>query len=225
MRQPKKTEELIEYAYVKHPPEEMTDEDVKEWRGLVLESELPLEVRSQLWMKRYELKEEKKKAVYAIEVFLNAHENGLYPPLEVLDYLAGIFKDFHVSQGRKSIDRLMGFTAGKGQAPIFKKFAEKERDARLCLDVHRLNLVFGVAVNDAAYMVARRLEDTEKWDNTGFNLKTIGADRLAVIYKKNWRKIFKECDDLFQKEDWSPGKKKNFLALFPPDSLPNSLKK
>lgn len=227
MRQPKKAEERVVYAYVKHPPEELAEGDEKRWRGMALESDLPFEVRSTLWMKRYAFKEKKgrERAVYAIEALLVAHENGQYPPLEVLDYLAGVFKDFHLAQGRKSIDRLMGLIPGKGQASAFKKLAEEERNARLCLDVHRLNRVFGVAVNDAAYMVARRLEDTPKWDNTGFKLKTIGADRLAVIYKNKWRKLFKRHDDLFQKEVWSSQKKKDFISLFPSDSIPNSLKK
>lgn len=162
-----------------------------------------------------------KNPIYAIETFVFAHKAGIYPPLWVLNYMAEIFDDWKNLNGKKSLDELFELKPMPGQAPLYQKDKEERRDEMLCMDVYALNTFFDFTIEEACYMAARRLEESDNWNKTSLDLKAISADTIKDRYKRKWGKIIRflydsgELQELNQKED-----KIAFLKQFPKDSFP-----
>ncbi len=159
---------------------------------------------------------ENKNPVLAIEAFLLAHENGFYPPLWSLNYMYKIFNAFWTSNGKESLDKLFGFTPGKGQTPPFKALFNQDRDQVLMLDVFKLNLL-GYSIDKASYMVSRRLAETKEWDKTGLNIKELSQSTIKDMYLKKWKKVLDHERGRKPVLDWLKRKKKSFLNNFPKD--------
>jgi len=156
--------------------------------------------------------QETKNPIYAIEAFLSAREAGLYPPLWVLDWLAKGFQEYHKSNGRKPIGRLLGFTGRS-----FKKLMEKNRDAWQMENIWRLKRFCGYDVKTAARMVSEHLKNNPGWNKTGLKLRTPDGPTLASRYSaEGWEHIFDEAGrkqteaQRFKNAKW----RKRYLSLF-----------
>lgn len=153
----------------------------------------------------------------ALEAFLLAHESGIYPPVWVLNYMAGIFKTFHDSMGMKSLDKLFGFKKGRGGP--FQKAAEDERDEILCRNVARLERLFGVDRQTACKLEAERLHNTKNFNTTPLNLNTrLSWKTLEDRYRKKWAPIFPsgKGDRSWQYwEKWAEEHGEEFLSNYP----------
>jgi hypothetical protein len=131
----------------------------------------------------------------ALRAFVVAHEAGLYPPLWALEWLVKGLKEYHCSNGKRSLDQLLGFTGGKGQAPVYKKAFVNDRNEDLCLHIFRLNRFAGYTVKQAARMVAAWLNRTRDWDKTGLRLRAPTAGTLEKEYSAKWRGLFEKMFD------------------------------
>ncbi|KAF0146172.1 MAG: hypothetical protein FD156_199 [Nitrospirae bacterium] len=172
--------------------------------------------------------------VYAIESFINAHEAGLYPPLSILNFLADTFKKYHeiAGKGKKtSLDKLLGFSNGKGQDKAFKQvMMADERNQTLMVDIYILRRLFGLSVEKAAAMVGMRLEEIpdEKWNKTEFKINKIVDRSLKDEYNKNWKKNLEQdahverTTEFFSK--WTEEDKIEYLKKYPPISIPEKLR-
>lgn len=158
--------------------------------------------------------------VYLIEAFLLAHEAGMYPPMWVLNRIAEVFREYHASNGNKDLNKLFGFKRGVGQSNAFQNIFEEYRDQCLTRDVFKLNVLFGISIEDAAYMAASRLAETPGWNMTEAEVKEISGETLKDKYLKKWKKVW---DNKWTKKhvtEMSKEEKIAFLKLFPSHSIP-----
>lgn len=161
---------------------------------------------------------EKVDPIKALETFLLAYESGLYPPVWVIDYMAGIFKDFYKSAGTKSLDRLFGFDKKRRGGPFQKSF-EKERDEILCTNVWRLEHLFGVDRRTACRLEAERLRNLKNFNRTPLKFSThLSWKTLEDRYRKKWAPlladIYGHLDDAWRKE-WVEKNGDEFLSQYP----------
>lgn len=158
--------------------------------------------------------------VHLIEAFLLAHEAGMYPPMWVLNKIAEVFREYHASNGNKDLDKLFGFKRGVGQSKAFQNIFEEYRDQCLTRDVFKLNVLFGISIEDAAHMTASRLAEMPSWNTTVLDIKEISGETLKDKYLKKWKKVW---DNKWTKKhvtEMSKEEKIAFLKLFPKHSIP-----
>ena len=222
---------MVLEAFTLHPPAEASIEDLKKVSGYITEFDFSKIFKGDTleWISLLSKGgsfERTKNPVYLIEAFLIAHNNGLYPPMWVLNFIADVFKRYHDSLGELSLDKLFGCKRWKGQEPPFKTVLNEERDEMLMIDVWRLNLL-GYSIDEASAMVAAKLENNKKWDKTGLKLSSLSEGTIQSIYKKKWSKLFKDEAFLKGAENFLKDNnkfKKEFLKTFPTYSFPVSKK-
>ncbi len=132
-----------------------------------------------------------KNPVKAIEAFLIAYEIGLYPPLWALSYVTDVFKMYHDSLGKKSLDNLFGINKKNQHTSKFKAILNEQRDGCFMRDLFRLK-VLGYSMKDASAMIEERSKQIE-WDRTGLKLKALDADTIQQLYSRKWKYYF-ECE-------------------------------
>jgi hypothetical protein len=151
----------------------------------------------------------------AIEAFLLAYQNGLYPPVWVLDYMADIFKTFHDSLGMKSLDKLFGFKKGRGGP--FQKSLEEERDEILCLNIARLEHFFGIDRETACKLEAERWYNNKDFNKTPLKFDVnLSWRTLEDKYRKKWATIFNFGEkDREWSQKWLKDHGQEFLNHYP----------
>ena len=216
-------------GFTLHPPKEVIQDNLNKRPAYITDMELfdlipDKQVFIGLKMKKGPY-EKTKNPVYLIEAFLLAHENGIYPPMWVLNFMAEVFKKYHSTLGEISLDKLFGFKGWRGQEPAFKSIMKKEeRDEMLMKDIFSLHLL-GYSIEDASHMVARKLEQSPKWDKTGLKLGGLSAKTMEFMYKKKWNKILNNEFFINVTKKRLQSNKDNFLETFPPDSFPHHKRK
>lgn len=221
-------------GYTRLPPAEIDYNDIGRTQLLVSELDLPIEVMAGLTTKLIGFRSEENKPIYALEAFILAMENDLHPPFWVLDYLKSIFIKFHSSQGKESLDHLFGFGLNKGKptGKMFKALLLEELQVKLCMDVYKLNMLYGFSVAEAAEKVQRKLEETKDWNQTVFTFRyksqgdslsapAPGAEWIADLYMRKYKKMFKSSHDLFLKQfnEKTKEEKAAYLRTFPTDKI------
>lgn len=214
-------------GFTLHPPKEVLPDNLNKRPAYITEiefSDLILDKQVYIGLKSKKGPfEETKNPVYLIEAFLCAHENGIYPPMWVLNFMAGVFKKYHRAlgyekypkgRGKLTLDDLFGFGINKGQTPRFKRVLQLDRNEMLMVDVKKLTLL-NYSIDVASGMVARKLEETQGWDKTGLKLGELSASTIEDIYKKKWSKFFN--DKAFEKIVLNSLDKDSFLKSFPED--------
>lgn len=222
-------DDLVLSVYTRYPSKDKfqpqpgkipTVEELNKIPAHIREMDLTVQVSMPLLI-RHSLFKTTKNPVLALEAFLIAHRAGLYPPKWVLNYMAGIFEEFSTaltSTSTKSLDRLFGFKPKQGQSVPLKTLLNEQRDEILCRDVYLLNKLFGIAIEKASEMVARRLEENNYTEMKGPTLKKITADTVKDRYLKKWTKIFNDPLLRMDELNWSKEQQKDFLKQFPEDS-------
>ncbi len=125
-----------------------------------------------------------KNPVYVIKAFVEADEKGTCPPPWALNFVAKVFKEFDASNGKKELNKLLGFKKGKGQSPAYKEYFTEKRYKLLCMDVFQLIKFLKMSINDACYLVANRLEETADYD-IGIKLKKISDETISRLLKNS----------------------------------------
>ena len=118
--------------------------------------------------------------VLALEVFMLAIQEGVYPPAETLRWLATGFLKWHDGCGKESLDSALGMNVGRGQVPYFKRLLLEERDEMLMLDMCRLTTL-GATIAEAAAMVEKKLSDKD-WNKTPHDIADLNAETLTSKY-------------------------------------------
>jgi len=178
---------------------------------------------STLHMRKRQYKE-KKNPVYLIEAFLVAYNEGLYPDKWILDSIADVFQKYHKSLGEEDMESLFGFKRGPGQETAFKEVINKDRDQILMLDIVRLKIVFGIDIDDAAEMIAARIKQTKDFVYKNSNTRKLKAESIKHKWNNEYCKFYiSEIRDGSWRSElmkWTDKEKKEYLALFPEESLP-----
>lgn len=125
--------------------------------------------------------------VYPIEAFMLAYQNGLYPPVWVMDFMYKAFEGWHTSNGRKSLDEWFGLKPDVGQTPVFKKLLTEDWYEILLFDVLKLRLFFGYTVDKACAMVRDKLEESKDYDKTKWGLTMPNEGTIRNEFFK-WKK-------------------------------------
>ncbi|MGA2467623.1 MAG: hypothetical protein ABSH06_25160 [Thermodesulfobacteriota bacterium] len=210
-------------VYTKYPPncEFKNAEEVSRLPGyIVVEGDLPPVMHGELSYLKKDWFEETGNPVYALEAFFAAHAVGLYPPLWAIDWLLRAFRSFYKSNGEENINRLLGFSKGRGQDIIgFKKRVFEARNGLLQNEVITLLGVFDVNLTDACKMVAKRIAKfpglQEK--ETGMRIHKLSWRTLYDLYSKNpMNKKWEHYNRRHLK--WSEQEKGKYLEKYPSDS-------
>jgi len=131
---------------------------------------------------RWERFKETGNPVLALEAFMLAVEEGVYPPAETLRWMATSLLKWHASCGKDSLDSAFGLSVGKGQVPFFKRLLVEHRDENLMLDMDRLTTL-GETIEAAAALVEKKLSDAD-WNKTPYDIDDISAETLIRRYSK-----------------------------------------
>jgi hypothetical protein len=124
--------------------------------------------------------------------FQTAYQYDLPVPQWVLDHLYLIFKEYLESKGKAPLEKIFGFTRGKGQDRAFEVTALHKRDILLMKTIFELQKTFRMSVIDASevatefmHVMARGVaKDSSAW--------SIPASYVtAKKYNDNkWKKFF-----------------------------------
>lgn len=159
---------------------------------------------------------ETKNPVLALEAFVASIDNGVFPPLEVLRWLADGFRAYHDAQGRVELGKLLGLAGSRGQTPAYKQLLLDERNKMLLLDMDML-IYLGAYRSEAGEMVARRLDDSD-WNKSDWEMKDLSADALVDMHARAAREpLDHETAKLLGLLDKE--RVERYLSKFPPDSI------
>lgn len=209
-------------AWVKHPPLEMeADENGRAPPLALVLSEYELlewvggdpELFCALAFKRGRFNN----PVHAIEAIILAHDAGLYPPLEVMDWLVSCLREWHEKGGRITMDKAMTLKSPKGgqNANAMREAVKAQFQDELMIELNKLRFVFDLTIQEAAGMISARLAKNSNWNRTPFPLPSYEEGTLCDMYKK--RKCSKYISDDVVEEfrAFSDEKKREIVALYP----------
>jgi hypothetical protein len=202
----KATEIPLGYGFVRMPGADGISED-NELVATMLEVKAPDDDFAGMWIAQAAAKFlDDKNPVRAFEVIIRSVECGVYPPPQVLEWLADVLRRYHADQGTKPLDRYFG--AGNGQTPPYKKLLLEDRDRMLLEDMDRL-IYLGATRRDAAEMVHARLINTD-WNKSMHDMPDISVDTLCDRHKRGKRQA---AIDIYS--EFTGDQNKKFIQAFP----------
>jgi hypothetical protein len=156
--------------------------------------------------------------VLMIEAFLVASREGVYPPNEVMDWLAGCFQAFHDAQGKVPMDTCMGLKK-RGGTPPFKALMIEERNDMTLGDMSTL-MCLGATREEAALIVWHTLTAAD-WNKSAYEMSDPSCETLIDLHARwkshrDWKSWWIEHLD-------KPGNAANFLQKFDRQHLPEKL--
>ena len=100
------TAEDHHYVFTRHFPggqftEENIQSELDQVPAYLSETKLPFEIHLSL-ISHISAFKRTQNPVYAIEAFLLAHENGLYPPRSILNFFSKVFEEYWKSKGKRN---------------------------------------------------------------------------------------------------------------------------
>ena len=132
-----------------------------------------------------------KNPVHAIESIILCHNAGLYPPLNVMQWLVDSLKDWHNNNGQKSMEQAMSIKNAGGNA--MREAIKEQLYEDIMVEHFRIKYMFEIRFKEAAEIVISRLEDTN-WNFTGYKIPPISVDTLLDKRKKKWAKILNDTE-------------------------------
>jgi hypothetical protein len=206
------------FQKIVHPPETIDEWDPS--TGLVQFDQLPDRMSGlQLPMLIDGFVEQGDKLL-GIEAFLLALDQGVYPPLPVLRWVANAFRAWHDSQGKLALDHAFGIGPGPGETPVFKAALLRQRNDMLLMDMSQL-VYLGASRSEAAEMVSAKLHHSD-WNKTNWDMPDLTADTLIHMHAK-WpsAELMSEViSEIFRDEELVA----RYLSRFDVDTMPKRLK-
>ena len=127
---------------------------------------------------------------HALRAFANFHESHVYPPIEILDYLAKGIRTFLKAGGKKRLDDCLGLVGKRGRGHSYLATVKRKNRARdLCYTMFLLKKNFALSIEKCAELVS-------------LLPGAMAEETLHSNYKKNpswkqWRTWLEEAGDLF----------------------------
>jgi hypothetical protein len=207
-------DDYMDRLYVRHPDRDRvyTEEELAELRLAATLLQLPLGLGAEFDVTQGAHRPGPIGRVHGV---LGHHKHGLYPPLETLDWLAEGFQAWLDSDGQQSLEKCLGLRS-RGQAGNAIKEEHRRRVGNSAIVLmHRLRILFGLKVRDAAAMVAALLEEQPELDEPPrHNLPPLSADTLEDRYRHAaW--IRNESVDARIVNHSTEESRRAFLATFP----------
>lgn len=156
-----------------------------------------------------------------LEAFNMAHEEKLYPPLWVLDFLHIVFKKYLARDGAMPLDYYLGIGGKPKEGSRFKQRAKQNRDGLLAVYICWYADLRRCSIETAAEHVALHWNAELKKDSYKFGYgldKPLRAETLAQNYVRRWRKQFL-CDEKYldvqtRLRSLTEDQRQQFLAKF-----------
>lgn len=166
-----------------------------------------------------------------LETFVFAFKVGIYPPLEIMEYLAVRIGNFLKNEGKLSLDEAFGIKLKRGEGTLFGQEKKHRRDLILAHEMGKLIHFFGVTPDEAATMISAALVGEEGKPNhyiarifptTG--IKPLQPTTIKDIYNikdpDESIGINLPFEEKFPRLDMNPENKQTYISLFPYLSLP-----
>ena len=141
----------------------------------------------------------------ALNVFIAAIELGVYPPIDVLNWLKESFEKFFENEGDNQAPRLDEILKISGRK-IFTNAAREHRDGIISKDLYLLEKYFNLSEDRAAGFVSLKYSLLPEHPLFKLGLDVRQIKNIAQEHRKLWQSIFENnpCPD-----------KNEFLASFP----------
>ena len=164
-------------------------------------------------------------SLHVLSAFAKAHSLGIYPPLWVLDELYKAFAEYLGPRFDKSLDQILRLTpTGKGKEPPLKTAWRASVEEKIVLRMWQIQHIFGLSLNQAAEMEARRLAEANKeWSR---DIPDYSVSTIITKYKRSEIKDSLNSDSLIKlRAELSEQElKERFLFDYPEDCIPDYLK-
>ena len=163
----------------------------------------------------------RKDPLIVLEAFNMAHEEKLYPPLWVLDFLHIAFKKYLTGNGVMPLDYYLGIGGKPKEGSRFKQRSKQSRDGLIAVYICWYADLRKCSIETAAEHVALHWNAGLKKDlyKFGYGLdKPLRAETLAQNYVRRWRKQFR-CDEKYldvqtRLRSLTEDQRQQFLAKF-----------
>ena len=197
-------------AFVRHPERrEYTLEELEELRLAVIETELS-------GADVFALGAVTGKDPFSrVRAILEHHRSGLYPRLSDLGWLAEGFQAWLDSEGQQSLEKCLELRGRGHTGNPFKESHRQRVGTSAIVQVHRLRILFGLKVQDAAAMVAALMEEHPELDEPRrHDLPPLSSETLEYRYRHAaW--IRNESIDELVASRCTEETKRAFLYTFP----------
>lgn len=172
-------------GFIRMPPAEMDIEEARKNPLFVDPDALPVEqgaVCDFIRRKAFDFECEGN-PIDAFEAFIRSVEGGVYPPMNVLRWVADALRQHLASEGTKALDKCFGTKgAASGQDPAYKRLLIKRRRDALVSEMSTL-IGLGATRGEAAKMVAARAA-LRGW-GTKQKIGGIKASALETYHKQD----------------------------------------
>lgn len=161
-----------------------------------------------------------------LEAFIMAHEEKLYPPLWVLDFLFTAFNKYLKGQGSLPLDHYLGIGGKSKQGSRFQQRRKEARDSMLAIYITWYIGLKKCSVEKAAERVAIHWNAGLKEGLYKFGEaldRPLDTDTLMQYYVRGWRKKYL-CDEEYlgiqsRLRSLTKEERQSFLAKFEEDTF------
>lgn len=172
-------------GFIRMPPSEMDIEEARKNPLFVDPDALPAKehlARDFINRKAFEF-ECDGNPIHAFEAFVRSIESGIYPPMDVLRWMADSLQQHLASEGTKDLDKCFGTKGGaSGQDPAYKRLLIKRRRDNLMGEMATL-IGLGATRWEAAEMVAAKA--SLSGPHSKQKLRDIEARSLETYHKQD----------------------------------------
>lgn len=146
--------------------------------------------------------------LHMLDLFRMCHENRIYPPAEVMDWIGGALIQFINSEGHEDIANLLGIKSpGPGKKNPLQERNKKGLAYLHGSVMHMLLYFFPITITAAAEGLFER--------EVAAGRPVSEVSWLEEQYRKKWKKHFDDDDPAITIYKEKPDKLSKFLASFP----------
>lgn len=163
------------------------------YHAYILEEDLDDETIRELEECKEAFNEKEADATYALEAFIIAHKAGLYPPMWVMNYVAEIFNDWYLQQGKKSLDELFELINPRGNTTTtVSENLMRQRDDNICRDIWRLHEDHDYSLERAFNIVAEWAKNLGIYDIPEHELEAPDKAGIKTMFHRKYHKPLTE---------------------------------
>ncbi len=169
--------------------------------------------------------EKTKNGTFLLSAYVITYKCGFYPPMWVLNGLAGAFQAYWAKPLNRSIDALLGLKARRGQDQPLKSAATRERNESIAWDMFLLCNHFRLTITEAAEVAQKKFEKYPILMKSKRGPGPYAVETLVKWYP-NWVQIFGLTRILYEQITlvYQPNNWQEFLNQFPQNDLTDDVK-
>lgn len=188
-------------------------------KGASIATPIKLEIDAESYVRvQCELYEETKDPLYLLEAFIHSVHVERNPPAVILEALAKAFQTVVDSEGKKSLDHVLGLRR-KGRG-AWNAFTDQKKKGRTYWLTHVIFALTNLRDEDG-----KRISEEKAADRVSFfleshpRLKFYESNSLLQGYSRTWKKRFGFDQvgptDSLHPASWTPARRASFLQNYP----------